>query len=767
MAQTAPVPAPLIKPPSSRSGLLPPPKSSKTPKRFSPISVTRPLISACIHSFSNPITTPSSSPMEAANVTRVEHVALARRGYCIEGTLLLLPHHLVFSFSAPPGDDGKQLPPREIWICYPVIERILKARGSLWISGSAKNGPPADLRSLTSDKFDHYSASHIRVHCKDFTFYLFDFPNDLVCTDVYVRMSALLTAPRARNSIKELYAFHYRPNALEKGLESSGWGLFDPEKEYTRQGLIGAGAGENDASSNVSWRVSRVNEDYKFCPSYPRLLVVPNCISDNVLKHAAKFRSKLRIPAVVYRHRNGPNGNVIARCAQPLVGLNLQNRSIQDEKLIGEIFRTQEHERAALLALQEGDDALRAQPQRNLIVDLRPITNAMAQHALGAGTENIDNYRGREPKTDKSTLDNSTKPSPSQQVDKIFCNIDNIHVMRDLINKLTTVLNELDRFPVASSGQQLLYPLLQQSLTKTQWLHRLLIILQSVDRITKSVHLNNTNVIIHCLDGWDRTSQVLALLQLCLDPYFRTMEGFMVLVEKEWVSFGFKFNTRADHGGCIGATMPKPPQPQPENGSQQSLEASDIIEGGKKSVASFLLRAANHVKNAASAATSSSPTGSDTDGEGGQFSGGSSVYSGSSEKLPVFHQFVDCVFQLYRQHPTEFGFNSRFLKRLFYHYYLCQYGTFLCDTERETRDVKGATVSVWDYFNSRKTEFANLAFVASDNVLSFNYTDVKWWYELYGRSDEEMNGLLNSLDRKFAQMKLHSLPTSVPAPEPA
>lgn len=27
------------------------------------------------------------------------------------------------------------------------------------------------------------------------------------------------------------------------------------------------------------------------------------------------------------------------------------------------------------------------------------------------------------------------------------------------------------------------------------------------------------------LDGWDRTSQLTALAMLCLDPYYRTMEG--------------------------------------------------------------------------------------------------------------------------------------------------------------------------------------------------------------------------------------------------
>ena len=54
-----------------------------------------------------------------------------------------------------------------------------------------------------------------------------------------------------------------------------------------------------------------------------------------------------------------------------------------------------------------------------------------------------------------------------------------------------------------------------------------------------------TNVVVHCSDGWDRTSQLAALTQLLLDPYYRTLEGFIVLVEKDWRGCGHKFRERS------------------------------------------------------------------------------------------------------------------------------------------------------------------------------------------------------------------------------
>lgn len=50
---------------------------------------------------------------------------------------------------------------------------------------------------------------------------------------------------------------------------------------------------------NESWRITKINERYELCDTYPALLVVPANIPDEELKRVASFRSRGRIPVSV------------------------------------------------------------------------------------------------------------------------------------------------------------------------------------------------------------------------------------------------------------------------------------------------------------------------------------------------------------------------------------------------------------------------------------------------------------------------------------
>ena len=100
-----------------------------------------------------------------------------------------------------------------------------------------------------------------------------------------------------------------------------GWAQYDPEKEYSRLGILQA---------DSQWRLSTLNQDYSFSPTYPRIFCTPASISDDVLQEVGKYRSKARIPVLSWIHPE--NKSAILRCAQPMVGLN--SRCVQDEELL-------------------------------------------------------------------------------------------------------------------------------------------------------------------------------------------------------------------------------------------------------------------------------------------------------------------------------------------------------------------------------------------------------------------------------------------------
>lgn len=57
---------------------------------------------------------------------------------------------------------------------------------------------------------------------------------------------------------------------------------------------------------NESWRITKVNDHYELCDTYPSTLAVPVNIPDEELKRVAAFRAKGRIPVSLQLESHPP-----------------------------------------------------------------------------------------------------------------------------------------------------------------------------------------------------------------------------------------------------------------------------------------------------------------------------------------------------------------------------------------------------------------------------------------------------------------------------
>jgi hypothetical protein len=573
-------------------------------------------------------------------------------------------------------------------------------------------------------------------------------------------------------TVESIHAFHFKAPQEEAGIMRPP---YDASREFSRMG-IGGKATEGPGSA---WRLTEINKDYAYSATYPSIICVPQAVSDNVLKYGGVFRSKARIPALSYLHHNGGS---ITRSSQPLVGLQ-NRRNPQDERLVSAIFASHtphlqspedstqstptlgsvphgdgetilsttqvvnhdrenaENDVAPIEATNEQapipSKRIYGSTRRNLIVDARPKINALANRATGGGMEDISNYTG----------------STGMPIEKIFLNIANIHVMRQSLERVVESFANSDYLDTKPD---------QEMLRKSGWLSHISGMLEGADTVARVVGLGGSHALVHCSDGWDRTAQISALAEIMLDPYYRTLEGFITLVQKDFLSFGHKFNHRHGIQGSdkwfeIENERVMPSRSRDVSGSENNALnnfGSKALSGAKswfEKNRTNLFRPSNGGKSSSEGSGSRPPS---PPPNPVLHTVSTSVNKEEKEHrtdvkeiAPIFHQFLDAVFQILYHQPNAFEYNERFLRRLLYQSYAGQYGEFLFNNEKERNSYPGRTPSVWPHFLSRRREFTNGDYAKDkyDTLLlprrysSGGSIEVRWWSALFGRKDEEMN----------------------------
>ncbi|XP_063690997.1 myotubularin-related protein 2-like [Bolinopsis microptera] len=270
-------------------------------------------------------------------------------------------------------------------------------------------------------------------------------------------------------------------------IKENGWEVYDFVREYTRMGAL---------RDNSKWRHSTLNKDFQHIDTYPEDLIVPTSVADETIRKSSYFRSIGRVPVLSWLHPT--NEASITRCSQPCVGLS-KKRCEEDEAMIAEIRKAT------------------TKSTHIYICDCRPSVNAHANKAKGKGFELPEFY---------------------ENIEFSFGNIENIHEVRASNNRLRDLVTS----PNIEESKWL------SNLEGTKWLQHIQAILQEAVKVASIIENKKSSVVVHCSDGWDRTSQITSLAMLLLDPYYRTLQGFEVLIEKEWLSFGHQFQARHCHG---------------------------------------------------------------------------------------------------------------------------------------------------------------------------------------------------------------------------
>jgi hypothetical protein len=393
-------------------------------------------------------TTPNAPPLkgEVAVFRDVEAYFRSPLGPRVLGTLAATTYQLRFT---PAGGIVphalRHLPPG--FLCVPVagvrrVEKVLPKGGREAGAAFLVELTCKDCRVLTLGFRDEATADKMAGHIR-----MIAFPPRLEFLHAFADVPAPVVAAAAAAATPA--SGREPPPATNSAVASHhalpGWDVFNPYRELDRMGVLRLA---HPRTREPLWRVSDLNREYAYCPTYPSVLVFPERVPDAALQAVGGFRSKARVPALTWVHP--ANKTTMWRSSQPRVGMG-NNTCAADEALLAAIRDANVYSRDPAAPL--------------LIADCRPRANAMANRAGGWGYE--VNYAN-------SQLE--------------FLGIHNIHAVRDGYRKVEALAQSPRPDDVDWAA----------GIAESGWLYHLRTVLSGALYVAEAMHRRGQSVLVHC-----------------------------------------------------------------------------------------------------------------------------------------------------------------------------------------------------------------------------------------------------------------------------